>query len=377
MLDSQTEGERLLRGRLVNEGRLVRLASAFVNLPADHLDDGVGIALEEMGGMAGVDRVEVVLFDPVSNDMINTHEWVATGVEPLRQRLGRIPTPDIPLVRALRRHEEVNLPSIGALGPAWQVERDWFSSRGVESALAVPLSDQGELIGFLGFESVGREWTFDTGHINTLRSAAGILGQAFARSAVEAQLAYQARHDPLTDLPNRWAFLEATSRAVGQLDVDPRSDRGIAVLLFDLDRFKVINDSLGHNVGDELLIAVALRLAGACPPGAVLARMGGDELAVLVTDLVGEAAAVAIARDLRQAIHEPVLVEGHEVATTASVGVAYTGDPDEKADDLLRHADAAMYQAKQAGGGVCHRTASTDAWPKPPGHGRCRDAHRR
>ncbi len=98
MLDAQTEAERQLRGRLVNEGRLVRLASAFVNLPADHLDDGVGIALEEMGGMAGVDRVEVVLFDPVSHDMINTHEWVATGVEPLRQRLGRIPTPDIPLM---------------------------------------------------------------------------------------------------------------------------------------------------------------------------------------------------------------------------------------------------------------------------------------
>jgi len=121
------------------------------------------------------------------------------------------------------------------------------------------------------------------------------------------------------------------------------------VLLFDLDRFKVINDSLGHSVGDELLIAVALRLADACPPGAELARMGGDELAVLVTDLVTESEAVAVAHDLQQVIHRPVTVDGHEVATTASVGVAYTADPDEKSDDLLRHADAAMYAAKELG----------------------------
>ncbi len=287
LVDAQTEAERQLRGRLVNEARLVRLASAFVNLSADDLDRGVDAALEEMGGMSGVDRVEVVLFDPESQDMINTHEWVAAGIEPLRQRIGRIPTADIPLLRALRRHEEVNFPSIGALGGAWQAEKDWFESRDVRSALAVPLSDQGQVIGFLGFEAVDREWTFDVGHINTLRSAAGILGQAFARSAVEARLAYQARHDPLTDLPNRWAFLEATQRAVDRLDGDPHRGRGVAVLLFDLDRFKVVNDSLGHTVGDELLITIARRLADACPPGAELARMGGDELVVLVADLTG------------------------------------------------------------------------------------------
>jgi len=344
----QTGMEAQLRGRLVNEGRLVRLASAFVNLSSDHLDDGVNTALEEMGGLAGVDRVEVVLFDPDSHDMINTHEWVASGVEPLRQRVGRQPTPDIALLRALQRHEDVNLPSINGLGPDWEAERAWFSSRGVLSALAVPLSDQGQLIGFLGFEAVNREWTFDAGHTNTLRSAAGILGQAFARYAVEAQLAYQSRHDPLTDLPNRWAFLEATGRAVRHLERAP-SAQGVAVLLFDLDRFKVINDSLGHSVGDELLIAVARRLSEACPPGAELARMGGDELVVLVTGLLSEAAAVTIARELHRVIHLAVTVDGHEVATTASVGVAYTSNPAEKADDLLRHADAAMYAAKELG----------------------------
>ena len=110
-----------------------------------------------MGGLAGVDRVEVVLFDPASNDMINTHEWVGPAIEPAAPagRGARCPPRDIPLIRALRRHEEVNLPSVGALGDALGGRAGPGSEgRGVHSALAVPLSDQGRLIGFLGFEAV-------------------------------------------------------------------------------------------------------------------------------------------------------------------------------------------------------------------------------
>ena len=120
-------------------------------------------------------------------------------------------------------------------------------------------------------------------------------------------------------------------------------------MLFDLDRFKVVNDSLGHGLGDILLVTLAKRIDEACPPGAILARMGGDELVVLVEGLAGSAEAVAIARELGKALNRPVLVEGHEVATTASVGIAFTAEAGETADDLLRHADAAMYAAKELG----------------------------
>ncbi len=120
----------------------------------------------------------------------------------------------------------------------------------------------------------------------TLRTAAGILGQAFAKRDAEEQLAYQARHDPLTGLPNRWAFLEALDRAVRRLPASGTGadgdTRGVAVLLFDLDRFKVVNDSLGHRLGDELLVGLARRIDDARPERTVLARMGGDELVILV-----------------------------------------------------------------------------------------------
>jgi len=217
----------------------------------------------------------------------------------------------------------------------------------------VPLADQGRVMGLLGFEAVQSEWTYTANHLLTLRTAAGILGQAFAKREAEDRLAYQARHDPLTGLPNRWAFLEALQRAVRRLPsslgrANP-SPVGVAVLLFDLDRFKVVNDSLGHRLGDELLVEVTRRLESACPPGSLLARMGGDELVILVEHLAEESEAITLARELRKTLRRPLVVEGNEVATTASVGIAVALEASQSADDLLRHADSALYAAKELG----------------------------
>ena len=111
------------------------------------------------------------------------------------------------------------------LGEGWEVERAWFEGRGARSALAVPLVDQGRVIGFIGFEAAQGEWSFAVNHVMTLRSAAGILAQAFAKRAAEERLAFQAGHDPLTGLPNRWTFLEALRSAVRRLADDPDGGR--------------------------------------------------------------------------------------------------------------------------------------------------------
>jgi len=348
-IDAASDVEGELRQRLISEGRLVRLASAFVTLPADQLDEGVDAALEEMGGMSGVDRVQIVQFDAETDEMINTHEWAAPGIPALIETTGRLSQNDVALIRAMYRLEVVSIPSVQGLGEGWEAERGWFGARNVKSALAVPLTDQGRVTGFIGFESVEREATFEAVHVATLRSAAGILAQAFARHAVERQLAFQARHDPLTDLPNRWAFLELLGKALARMQWRADREGGLAVLLLDLDRFKVVNDSLGHGQGDELLVTLAGRLEDACPNGTLLARMGGDEFVLLVEGAAAPAEAVAIAREMRRMIRRPVTVQGQEVSVSASVGIAYTVDSDETADDLLRHADAAMYAAKELG----------------------------
>ena len=346
--DGDLDIERELRQRLISEGRLVRLASAFVTLPAEQIDESVHAALEELGGMSGVDRVQIIQFDAATNEMVNTHEWVAEGIVALLDSTVRLLQNDVALIRAMHRLEDVSIPSIDEMGPGWEPERAWFQSRGVKSVLAVPLTDQGRVTGFIGFEAVDRAWSFEAVHVVTLRSAAGILAQAFARHAAERQLAFQARHDPLTELPNRWAFLDVLAGALTRLQWVDEGDLGLAVLLLDLDRFKVVNDSLGHGQGDDLLVALAQRLEEACPEGAMLARMGGDEFVLLLEGVVAPDEALGVAQELRRILRRPVLVQGQEVSISASVGIAFTTDPDETADDLLRHADAAMYEIGRA-----------------------------
>jgi diguanylate cyclase (GGDEF)-like protein/PAS domain S-box-containing protein len=166
------------------------------------------------------------------------------------------------------------------------------------------------------------------------------------RKASGDALAHQAIHDPLTGLPNRRQFVERLGRELA--DADLRHER-IAVLFLDLDRFKVVNDSLGHSAGDRLLVAVADRLSATMGPTDVVARFGGDEFTILCHNVTSEETAELVAERLAQAIARPVaLIEG-EVFVTASVGIALSGSATDSPETLLRNADAAMYRAKELG----------------------------
>lgn len=166
---------------------------------------------------------------------------------------------------------------------------------------------------------------------------------------VQAELTHQALHDPLTGLPNRNLFVDRVSVALARLE---RSDNGLAVLFMDLDRFKRVNDSLGHAAGDRLLKAVATRLKESVRPGDSTARIGGDEFTILCEDVRGENSAAAIAGRITEAMAKPFSLEEGDVFSNASVGVAVakhgdTIDP----EALIRNADVAMYHAKEKGKG--------------------------
>ena len=167
------------------------------------------------------------------------------------------------------------------------------------------------------------------------------------RAAAARTLEHQATHDALTLLPNRRMLMD---RLASDLDDSRTHGTTTAVLLVDLDLFKVINDSLGHVVGDELLIAAAGRIEGclAHARGSIAARFGGDEFTVVVPALTDRAPALELADHIKQAFDRPFILGLHEVFTTVSVGIAF-GDGQETPIDLLRHADIAMYRAKSRG----------------------------
>ena len=176
---------------------------------------------------------------------------------------------------------------------------------------------------------------------------AGSMTDISARKRAEEELRRAAMHDALTGLVNRAYFLESLERAVAR--VQRRPDRTIALLFLDLDRFKQINDSLGHLAGDRLLASIARRLQSCIRPGDVLARLGGDEFAVLLDDLKEATDATRIAERMQEALHAPLKSEASEVVVTASIGIAFGGADLDGHEELLRDADLAMYRAKASG----------------------------
>lgn len=162
----------------------------------------------------------------------------------------------------------------------------------------------------------------------------------------EDELTHLAHHDPLTDLPNRLLLTDRAGQAVASAQAHKR---GCALLMIDLDHFKLINDSLGHSVGDQLLKAVAERLKALFGPGITLARLSGDEFAVLAENCPQPGHAAALAQRVIEGLKEPFQIDGHSLFISASVGISLFPSDALSAEQLLRNADSALFKAKSAG----------------------------
>jgi diguanylate cyclase (GGDEF)-like protein/PAS domain S-box-containing protein len=174
----------------------------------------------------------------------------------------------------------------------------------------------------------------------------GIAKDITDRKRAEATINQMVYHDALTGLPNRRLFKDRLTLALNQAR---HHEHKLAVMFLDLDRFKVINDTLGHTIGDQLLKATAERLKACVREFDTVARMGGDEFTILLPEIAQEEVAHGIARRIMQEIKRPMLIEGQELHVTTSIGIALYPNDGDDADTLMKHADKAMYRAKESG----------------------------
>ena len=182
---------------------------------------------------------------------------------------------------------------------------------------------------------------------------AGSLSDITERRRAERQLRHDAFHDSLTGLPNRALFMDRLDHALRHNQRDPAAS--LAVLFLDIDRFKLVNDSLSHAVGDRLLVQAAARVAESLRPGDTVARIGGDEFTILLEDVRTprpEEFAMSVAQRVHEALSEVFTIDDHRLFVTASIGISLS-TADVTAEDLLRNADIAMYEAKRVGRGRC------------------------
>ncbi|HXI81195.1 MAG TPA: EAL domain-containing protein [Verrucomicrobiae bacterium] len=334
-LSEREKGERL--EFLYQSGRILQ--------HSPELDSAIVALLEHARSMYRAERAEILLYPraPDGDALLTT----TTEDLPASTMVPVVISPDDPVQRRVRSeaHAFFHIPSV--------IEN---RGTGIRQAMVAPLRAEAGTIGSI---LIGNRLTQGTSFteddlrlLETLANQAaaalenGQLEQSLAElSRLKEELRHQAYHDPLTGLGNRSLFTEQVNSRIA----NPGPGLLPVVLFVDLDDFKVVNDSLGHVAGDRLLVAVADRVRNCVRSGDVAARLGGDEFAILLDDVADLNRALAVCKRLLEALKVPVPIEGQELSISASIGIAAGRDELDRADDLLRNADVAMYMAKSQG----------------------------
>src|SRR5207237_4747464 len=293
------------------------------------------------GGLEGLARGPVAYLERSGTPgEVVLRRVAGLGSTPEYSAVARI-APDSPLAALLQGSDPVvlNGPWSGAL----PLPFEWLRRYGALAAVPVP-GDGGARGGVCAFaEAPG---AFGPEATRFLGAAASMVSAALHRLDSEARLAYLAQFDPLTGLPNRTLLADRFSLMIVQAR---RRGVSLGVLFIDLDDFKLVNDTQGHAAGDELLQEAAKRLQSALRNGDTVARISGDEFAVILGDLARPDDAALVAQKIIDRLSAPATIQGQEVVVTASIGIATFPADGDNAETLLGAADAAMYRAKQSG----------------------------
>jgi diguanylate cyclase (GGDEF)-like protein len=344
----QAEADLRQRDRLLQS-----VADATTHLLANvgH-EAAIDQALATLGAAAQVDRICIFTNHSHPNtSFIATSlrfEWIRDNISSIKRKHHR--HNQLFLSDHLKRWYHILTDEQSICAPVRELpepERQFLMQDGVLSVLVIPIIVEMEFWGFIELHQCTQEYEWSPQEISIMFAMAASMSAAIQRQNTEELMRHQAYHDALTDLPNRTLFTDRLQQA---LSAAQRSETGVAVMFMDLDRFKNINDTLGHSVGDDLLHEVSHRLRLCLRDGDTVARWGGDEFTVLLSQIHSEVDAINTAQRILESLKTPFYIGNHELHVDASIGISIFPQDGKEAETLLQNADVALYRSKEQRG---------------------------
>lgn len=336
--------EKKLEFKANFEDLVAKISSKFINLKFSDMDREINNSLKKVGEFISADRCYVFVANKQKTKMDCTHEWCALGIESQIDKLKDVSAKNLPyFAKKLINFETIAINSVSDLSSQASLEKAFLEIYGVKSVVLVPMIRRNLLVGLVGFDSVLRERIWNTDEVLLLKLIGVILSNAIDRKNLEEKLEYLALHDPLTNLTNRRLFNNRLKQAMFVAD---RTQGMLALLYLDIDDLKHINDMLGHEIGDLLLMSLAKRLQECVRKMDTVARIGGDEFAIMLSTIRDRSDIDKVAEKIISRFVEPFLIKKHKIFSSASIGISVYPFDGKELDALLSNADIAMYQAK-------------------------------
>ncbi len=336
-ITERKQAEESLKFQLQFEKMVADTSSYFVNLPAQRLDDGINYALKAAAEFFLVDRSYLFQFSNQGKTMSNTHEWCAEGIEPQRDNFQDTPVESLSWwAKQIRTRDYVYIPDVDKLPPEAGAEKTLFQSQGIRSLLCLPIMKNGILMGFFGFDAVKKKKTWTDYHIVLLNVLDKLITSALIKHQADETIRYLSFHDSLTGLYNR-AYLEEEMKRL-----DTTRQLPLAVIMADLNGLKLVNDTYGHEKGDEMLKAAAGILRMSCREEDIIARWGGDEFVMLLPQTT-EKAGKLICKRIKDKCRQ---VHVNDVPISIALGVATKSSIGENLAETMKEAEDSMYEQK-------------------------------
>lgn len=329
------------------QGVISRVSSNFTMVSPDNIGKKTDEMLKICSEFLEIDHSYFFRLKEDLTEAKFSNEWIREDMQPAIGEINSLKTDSFPwFLSQLKAGKVVYIEETEKLPDEASSEKSFLQSQGVKSMLSMPVLNRDSLLGFLGFGSLKgkKHWSWE--HHQFLGIMANILSDSIVKTEAENRINSMAYFDPLTGLPNRTYFVIQLEKMISTAQ---REEKLLGILFLDLDLFKAINDTMGHETGDKLLVTVSERLAQSAGKSDMVCRFGGDEFLVMLPLMEGEDHIRRAAERIMKSFDEPVYLKGQKFSVTASCGVALYPTDGKTADTLIKNADLAMYESKKSG----------------------------